>query len=69
MLSTNHVGGYKSVIYTKNQLEFTTFLGLYLYFMYLSNIHSSREWCSKYHILSHTVGHLFGAVGVYAAIK
>lgn len=59
---------YKLFIYRKNGLVFSITTSTGLYFFYLSHRYSTREWCSRPHLLCHFGAHIFSALSIYLAI-
>jgi len=50
---------YKCFINTSNFVLFSIVTIISFYFMYLSNIASSKQWNSREHIVYHTYSHIF----------
>jgi len=50
---------YKCFINTSNFVLFSIVTTIMLYFVYMSNIASSKQWNSREHIVYHTYSHIF----------
>ena len=54
---------------TYDNVWFDTSTIIMLWFFYLSNCYSSKNWLSRPHLISHILGHLFAINSIYIALK
>jgi len=60
---------YKSFFYRKNFIMFAIPTGLGLYYFYLSDVQSRKEWCSQQHLIFHFLAHIFSCTSIFIAIQ